>query len=138
MNKAVVGFEERPHISDLALFVWADLMSELFVQAGKGLGELLKPDFAEDDEHFQISIPCEAIDLESLLVAFLSEILYLNDKMQILYTPISARIEEYRLTARMEGKRVARAGREIKAATYSDLQIIKTRTGFETTIVFDI
>jgi len=138
MNKETNGYEERAHPADLAMFVWAVSLSELFVQAGKGMGELLKPEVSEDEVLYQTRILCEAADIESLLVAFLSEILYCLDEKQILFIPSKVRIEQNRLTASLEGRQVTRSGREIKAVTYSNLQIRKTRSGFETTIVFDI
>lgn len=137
MNKTINGFEERAHPADLALYVWADSLSELFIQAAKGMAYLLKAGL-QDGEPCTTGITCEAVDTESLLIEFLSELLYIVDEQRLLFIPTRVRMEQNHLTADLLGQKVITTGREIKAATYSNLQISKTRTGFETTIVFDI
>jgi len=42
------------------------------------------------------------------------------------------------LSGEMQGRKIVGVGREIKAATFHNLEIVSTHNGYETVIVFDI
>ena len=138
MSSSQSGYQERPHTADIALHVWAGTLSDLFRQAGMGLGEMLKARVDETAEVTHASLTLQEIDPESLLVAFISELLYFFEQDGVLLTPTEVLLENDRLDARLEGRPVVDAGREIKAVTYSDLRILQVDGKFETTLVFDI
>jgi len=131
------GFLEIPHSADLALQVWAASLSGLFIQAAKGMYCLLRIENHEGSEVFR-KMDMQEIDFENLLVSFLNELLVdlqLNKKV---YDQFHLEINHPELIGDLTGKKISGVGREIKAVTYHDLKIAKTKSGFQTTIVFDI
>jgi SHS2 domain-containing protein len=131
------GFLEIPHSADLALQVWAADPSGLFIQAARGMYGLLR---IENDEKIKVTrkLDIREIDLENLLVSFLNELL--NDLQQNhqVYDQFHLEIDQSILIGELTGKMIRSVGREIKAVTYHDLKIISTKSGVQTTIVFDI
>ncbi len=79
-------------------------------------------------------------DIESLLVDFLSEALYLSDVHNEAYLNLAIDVlSDTRIIAHVEG--VAITGfeeSEIKAVTYDDLKIVQKDGIWQTDIVFDI
>ncbi|HNZ13767.1 MAG TPA: archease, partial [Anaerolineaceae bacterium] len=73
------GYREISHTADWALQVWAPDLSGLLVQAARGMTALLDLQLAEAPrlEHL---LTLDAADPESLLVSFLTEILYINEQ----------------------------------------------------------
>jgi SHS2 domain-containing protein len=143
-------FEVLPHTADLKIRAYGSTLKELFNNALKGMFTSIHPltslcSYVHDrlvcaalpQQH---SIEVTAPDLESLLVNFLSEALYLSDANDEAY--LQADIED--LTDQhikaiiygvaVEGFEVV----EIKAVTYHDLKIEKIDGLWQTDIVFDI
>ena len=79
-----------------------------------------------------------APDAESLLVAFLSELVYLEEQENLVFDRFDLEIYDRRLKVNMEGAPVERVDKAIKAVTYHNLKIEKTDRGLEATIVFDV
>ncbi len=136
------GSEELQHTADWSLRVWAGDLSALFEEAARGLNELagVKPSGGKRvKRHFETEAP----DAESLLVAFLSELIYYQEQQHIGFSIFDIRIfdmpnNEYRISADMEGAPIRSIGKPIKAVTYHNLKIEKTARGLEAEIVFDV
>ena len=131
------SFLEIPHSADLALQVWAASLSGLFIQAARGMVSLLRIDNSEGSEVYR-KIELQEIDLENLLVSFLNELLNDLQQNKKVYDQFRLEISHSELTGNLTGKTICGVGREIKAVTYHDLRIVKTKIGYQTTIVFDI
>jgi SHS2 domain-containing protein len=80
----------------------------------------------------------EAPDAESLLVAFLSELVYLQEQENLAFDRFELQIHERQLKVDMQGGPVERVDKAIKAVTYHNLRIARTDRGLEATIVFDV
>ncbi len=80
----------------------------------------------------------ESPDVESLLVAFLSELVYYQEQENLIFDVFDLKVTEQSLKVQMEGAPIASVEKAIKAVTYHNLNIEKTSEGFETTIVFDV
>ena len=132
------GFEEREHTADVSIFVWADTIENLFAQAGKAMVEILKPDYKPETDTIRLSISVQGEDLESLLVAYLSELIFLLDERNLVFSEHEIQINVNQLEAQITGREIRNVEREIKAATYSNLMIEKTVEGYSTQVVFDI
>ncbi len=133
-----VCFEEVEHTADWAYRVWGKTLSELFVQATLGLYSLAGLELAEDDVQSR-EIRLQGVDAESLLVAWLNELLYLHesenlaaDKFEII------NLDQQHLYVRIMLMPVQRWQKEIKAVTYNNLSIRNTEFGLETTLVLDV
>jgi len=131
------GFREIAHTADWALKVWAENLESLLVTALQGMYTLMEVEI-EGVAPLETQIELSALDPESLLVSFLSEVLYLSEIHRAVYDVASIHLDGLDLKAALVGKPVHSQRKEIKAVTYHHLRIDRTDTGLETTIVFDV
>ena len=75
---------------------------------------------------------------ESLLVAFLSELVYLQEHEGLAFDQIDIQISGHRLAAELGGAKVGSIDKSIKAVTWHNLKIENTARGLEVEIVFDV
>jgi len=131
------GFEELPHTADWAVRVWAGSLPELFVEAARAMNTLsgVKP---APGPRCRRTIAANAPDVESLLVAFLSELVYLVEHEKLAFDIFKVDIQDTQLKVSMSGLPILSLGKSIKAVTYHNLLIRKTGRGFQTEIVFDV
>ena len=131
------GFREVEHTADWELEVWAPDYASLFEQAARGMYVLSDTRLEASPRKSRI-LELSAPDPESLLVTFLSELLYLAERERIGFDRFDLRLENHRLVANLEGSPLASQSKEIKAVTFHNLAIRKTRRGLEANIVFDV
>ena len=137
-NLQSIGFAEVDHTADWAYRVWGDTLATLFVQAAIGLYALAGIHLATDPPVVR-EIDLHGIDYESLLVAWLNELLYLRESENLGFNQFKIlQLDPQHLTVQMQGAPVQRWSKFIKAVTYNDLSIQTTARGFETTIVMDV
>jgi SHS2 domain-containing protein len=131
-------FEEIEHTADIAIHVWGRDLAELFANAAYGMAcQLADPD--EVGQTVERAIELEAYDGETLLVAWLGELLYLGERDDCVFVEFDVlEITRTRLRAVARGGPVQEHQGHIKAVTFSDLEIRRTDAGYETTIVFDV
>ncbi len=132
------GYQEIVHTADWALRVWAASLPELFRQAALGMYFLLEAAPTGDGERHTLILTLTAVDAESLLVSFLSELLYICENDNLAFDQFEIAITHGELEAKLTGGRLESMRPEIKAVTYHDLNILKSQAGYETTIVFDV
>jgi len=137
MNSNVAGYQEIEHTADWELRVWAPDISTLFEQAALGMYSLAgvvlksKPLISQ-------RIKIQNIDLEGLLVDFLSELLYISEVDNVAFNTFNIHIEGEYLFADLKGAPLASLTKEIKAVTYHNLEINQAASHFEVSIVFDV
>jgi SHS2 domain-containing protein len=137
MNEPGFGFEEIEHTADWALHVWAPDQSILFSQSAVGMYWLMQTSL-QAEPRVTRAIDLEGGDHESLLVSFLSELLYIGEMEGLGFDRLDVKITGPRLHAQVEGAPIAEIKKEIKAVTYHNLAILSTSRGYEVTIVFDV
>ena len=138
MNKFLgkAGYREVEHTADIAIAVTGDSLSSLFTQATRAMAEIARVEVLKKIEGiFQNSI--EATYVESLLVAFLNELVFLLESN---HWPIIKRIEicQHHLTYSYHLCHCTVKGHEIKAVTYNLVEIIEHAGLYSTMIVFDV
>jgi SHS2 domain-containing protein len=137
MDETPAGFKEIAHTADWQLDAWAPDLPGLLEQAARGMyalaGVRLDPG-PPQARHLAL----KAEDAESLLVAFLSELLYYGEQEGLAFDRFSLRVEGSRLEADIEGRPIAALEKEIKAVTYHNLNIRQSPRGLEVSIVFDV
>jgi SHS2 domain-containing protein len=132
-----MGFEEISHNADWSVRVWAVDLPSLFIEAARAMNSLAGTVLGRGPRLHQ-AFEAEAPDAESLLVAFLSELVYYQEQQNIAFDDFDLRIATQWLKVEMEGAEIASSDKAIKAVTYHNLKIEKTDRGLETTIVFDV
>jgi SHS2 domain-containing protein len=131
-------WEEVDHTADWALRVTGRSLPALFENAARGMMSLLGGE-ADPGVPYQRAIRLQAPDRVILLVDWLNELLYFIESDGILFTEINVRrLVDTTLEAEVRGGRGRHLRRHIKAATYHQLAIRDTPTGYETVIVFDV
>jgi len=133
----VSGFKEIRHTADWALIVWAPNLEELFCQAAQGMIWLMGIEISSG-ERVTRSISLTELDAESLLVAFLNEILFIMESESIGFDRYTLTINESTLSGQLTGAALAGYQKAVKAVTYNAIEITKNPHGLETTIVFDV
>ncbi len=133
-------YREIEHTADWALKVWAPTREALFTEAARGMYALLRARRSEPAARAAVHvIEVSAQDYESLLVAWLQELLYDTETEGSVFTEF--RIEVLTptyLRAEVSGVPLGQLDKTIKAVTYHNLNIRHVPQGFEVTIVFDV
>jgi len=132
------GYYEIPHIADLALHVGGSSPEELLLHAAQGLTALMRCEPARESEPVEYQIELSAPDLESLLIDWLNEIIYLATEKSFYPNKFGiAAIVNNTLRATVGGSSPARICQYVKAATFHGLALANT-AGYQVTIVFDV
>lgn len=132
------GFEEVEHTADWAYRVWAPDRRSLFLQAIQGLYALVEAEFVARPRVTR-TVQLRGIDYESLFVAWLNELLHFREEENLGFDRIQiTRLEPNTLEANLSGSAIRQWKKDIKAATYHNLAIVRTESGFEATIVLDV
>lgn len=136
-DRSTVGYQEVAHTADWELHVWAPDMPTLLSQAAKGMYALADTRLAKG-ERLERSFEIDFFDRETLLVRFLSELLYYGEMEQVAFDDFQLKIEADQLQARLQGAPIAAQSKEIKAVTYHRLDVRQSDAGLEVNIVFDV
>lgn len=135
-------FEEIEHTADYALRVRGADLARLLEHAARGLYRMLQPDeVAALGEAAPLTreIDLRAEDREGLLVAWLEELAYLAEMHGLVFARSSVTTRgDTHLTARLWEGRIARGLRHVKAVTYHNLAVRRSRRGLEATVVLDV
>jgi len=135
-------FEELFHTADWSLRVWAADMTNLFVETARGMNALTGFKLAEKPR-VRRTFTASAPDAESLLVSFLSELVYFaeQDLLAFDHFTLNLDLEDGQpcyLNAMLRGAPILSLDKVIKAVTYHNLHIQQTERGYEIEIVFDV
>ena len=135
------GFEELQHTADWAVRVWADEIPGLFVESARAMYSLSGAKRAAGQRQIKMANGWGP-DLESLLVAFLSELIFYAETESLSFPTIVFRLKPegggHRYEARLEGWPAVWMNKPIKAVTYHNLRLSRTERGHEVEIVFDV
>ena len=132
-------YEWLEHPADIKIRSFGKSLPELFSNSALGMMAFL---YGKDIEKIEVTevkkIEIQADDLESLLVDWLSELLYLSNTTYRAYTKYDfKKLNKKELLAEVSSAR-AEAQDDIKAVTYHDLSIKKNKAVYEAVIVYDI
>lgn len=126
------------HTADVKIQAFGKTKEELFLNAMKGMGAVLKPKRETQNAKRKISV--KSLDLNALLVDFLSEALYLVQTNKEIYNQVKfTEFFDRELEGELNGNKVESFGEDIKAVTHHGLKVEKNKQGlWEATILFDI
>jgi len=132
------GFREIAHTADWELEVWAPDLTGLLEQAARGMfaisGTRLQP-----GERQKRSLELQALDAESLLVRFLSELLWLGEQENLAFDAYWFTLNPgWKLHVELTGAHITSQEKEIKAVTYHKLVIRRKYHGLAVNIIFDV
>ncbi len=130
-------FEEIEHTADWAFRAFGATLPELFENAARALLSL--EGAAEQPTTVTRDVRVEGIDYESLLVNWLSELLYLQETRGETYHEFSiTELTATSLIAQIAGGPAGPLNKYVKAITYHNLEIKQTPEGWQATVVVDV
>lgn len=130
-------WQEIEHTADLALHLWAVDLPDLFATAARGMFAFVATSDATAPTR-AVPVTLEALDVETLLIDWLNELLYWTEIAGLAFTAFEfEHLTPTHLTATAYSKPIAEYRKYVKAATFHDLAVIETPEGYETEIVFD-
>jgi len=133
-------FEEIPHTADWSFRAFGRDLRELFANAAFAMFTLegaVPP--AAGAAEISRRVAVEGIDYESLLVNWLSELLYWQEQARETYHRfVIEKISPTELCAEIFGTPRGKIEKIIKAATYHNLKIEQTAEGWQVVVVVDV
>jgi SHS2 domain-containing protein len=136
-----MSFELRDHTADVAVAATGDALGDLFAAVADGLAAAHHEDPPDAGDRFDVSVIAEARD--SLLFDYCDELIYQRDVRSVLPVDNRASVEqrdgEWYLDGSARGVPLSDiAAREVKAVTYSEMDIEETDDGWRAYVVFDV
>lgn len=150
-------YEILPHPAELRLRIYGKTVEELFINAAEAMADILKRDLKSKEvqppqinrQYLEVEpLNIKSVDINSLLVDFLSEILAKSqiNKCVYLISGLKLNAKRYALNTICTGYPVDRFDEDIKAVTYQDVNIqleseilnLKSKKVWQTDLVFDI
>lgn len=135
MNK----YEILEHKADLKIRAFGKTKEGLFQNMLLGMNESQKPEI-KGKKKIKREIKIKSLDLPSLLVDFLSEVLYLTQVNKEVYLDVKfKKFSDAELKVKLLGQKIERLGEDIKAVTYHNLNVHQKKDKtWEATVLFDI
>ena len=138
-------FEILEHTADIGIMAYGKTKREVFINAAKGMFEIIAGETKNLKENFYDKIKLEADNLEGLLFAWLNELLYISETKLVILNKFEIKdLSNNRIGAEVKGMKINRLGskikKEIKAATYHRLEIKKDEKSglWRAQVIFDI
>lgn len=128
---------EVPHTADAAIDVFGRSLDEMFKNAAFGMLSIMEINIQEEDLGYENLVLIED-DIESLLIAFLSEILFMVEQKRHYPSNVQVKISGFQLKSTFQSFPINFYDKEIKAVTFNQLNIMHVNDRFQTRIVFDI
>lgn len=135
-------YEIFDHTADLGIRVTGGTLSDLFLNAGTALFDLIgEPDC--QGKRYPIPLTVTGEDEVELLINWLRELLYLFNGKDLVVGHIEIlRVRDLTLSARAYGTKVDfdtfDFKYDIKAVTYHQARVRRCKDGYEATVVFDL
>ncbi|MGB6606695.1 MAG: archease [Atribacterota bacterium] len=138
-------FEILEHTADIGIAAYGKTRKEVFINAAKGMFEIIAGENKNPKENFYDKIKLEADNLEGLLFAWLNELLYISETRLVILNKFHIKeLSDFQIKAEIEGMKInppsIKIEKEIKAATYHRLEIKKDEESglWRAQVIFDI
>ena len=119
-------YEELEHTADVGIRAYGKSLGELFANAAEGMFSLIA-DLRKVKPVGQVEIRLSADDLATLMVRWLTELLYLHETQRLLLRSFAVRIEGTAMRAKARGEAIDKDRHElglvIKAVTFHNLRV---------------
>lgn len=139
-------FEFLDHTSEAKFRAYGKTLEECFENSARALFSIMVS-LDKVKSKVKINFEVESEDLKSLLFDFLEELIILKDSEGFLLKEIKVEINEinktnkkYKLKAHCSGDKVGNyeTGADVKAVTYDDMKVEKSKSEWMTQVVVDV
>ena len=132
-------FEPLEHTADAGIRAYGRTLDELFANAAAGMFSLMA-DLKAVKPIGEYEVTVKANDLQTLLVDFLSELLYIHETQKVLLSEFEVKVTGLAVDARVRGERIDRARHKlhmmVKAVTYHGIEVDPEKG--EAQVIFDV
>jgi SHS2 domain-containing protein len=135
------NYELIEHTADIGIRVKAKDLPGLFKNAAGAMFEIIAEKNRESKKQKKIKLKQQADNLEELFINWLNELLSLSAVKKIIFTDYQIhQLEKNSLEAILIGQEMKdfKINTEVKAATYHQLKIEKTDSGWQAEVIFDV
>jgi len=134
-----VRYEEIEHTADVAIRAYGSTLDELFANAAEGMFSLIA-DLDSVKAVGEVEVRLEAEEIPTLLLRWLSELLYIHETQRLLFSSFEVRVVGTSLQGRARGEAIDKKRHElklvIKAVTRHGLTVDPEKGIAE--VIFDI
>lgn len=136
-----MSYTLREHTADVAVEATADSLDGVFSSVAEGLAAAMCEGFPDDGDRFELTRTAES--REALLFDYLDELIYQRDVRAVLPVENAATVSEttagWTVEASARGIPLdAITAREVKAVTYSEMELEPTDVGWYAYVVLDV
>ncbi len=135
-------YELIEHTADVGIKVKGNDLKELFRNAAAAMFDIIaEKKEPEIKKQAEIKIEQKADDLEELFVNWLNELLSLSATKELIFSDFQInKINKNTLQAIAIGEDIKnyRVNTEVKAATYHQLKLEQTKTGWQVELILDV
>ena len=138
-------FEMLEHTADIGIAAYGKTKREVFINAAKGMFEIIAGETKNLKENFYDKIKLEADNPEGLLFAWLNELLYISETKLVILNKFEIKdLSNNKIEAEVRGMKInppsVKIKKEIKAVTYHRLEIKKDEESglWRARVIFDI
>jgi len=136
-----VSYELRDHTADVAVEAEGRSFDAVAAAVADGLAAAMCDDVPAEGERFEVRVDAES--REALLFDYLDELIYQRDVRGVLPVDndveIDKRDDRFKLEGSARGVPLSSvSAREIKAVTYSEMEVRETAEGWRAYVVFDV
>lgn len=136
-----MSFDLREHTADVAVEATGPDLDAVFAAVADGLAAAMCEDVPDAGERFSLTVTAES--REALLFDYLDDLIYERDVRSVLPVANEASVrqigDEWECEATARGVPLSEiTAREIKAVTYSEMDLSETETGWRAYVVFDV
>ena len=140
-----MSFALRDHTADVAVEATGGDLNAVFGAVADGMAAAMAESIPDDGDRFSLSVTAES--REALLFDYLDELIYERDVRVVLpvdneatvTAPSGADSDEWRVEATARGVPLdAVEARDLKAVTYSEMDLSETADGWHAYVVFDV
>jgi SHS2 domain-containing protein len=136
------NYELIEHTADIGIKVKGKDLKELFKNSALAMLDIMAEiGKSKVKKHQKIKIEQKADNLEELFINWLNELLSLSATKELIFSDFQIdKVDRNTLQATVIGEDIKnyKVNTEIKAATYHQLRLEKTSSGWQAQIIFDV
>jgi SHS2 domain-containing protein len=136
-----MSYDLREHTADVAVEATADSLGAVFAAVAEGMAAAMCDDVPDGGTRRDLAVTAEG--REALLFDYLDELIYERDVHSVLPVDNEATVttdaDEWHLDGSYRGVPLSEVtARDLKAVTYSEMDVSETAEGWHAYVVFDV
>jgi SHS2 domain-containing protein len=135
-----MGYELREHTADVAVEATGTALGATFGAVADGMAAAMCDAIPDSGDKYEITVTAESRD--ALLFDYLDELIYERDTRSVLPVDNTGTVDrngEWRFEGTYRGVDLSEVtARDLKAVTYSEMDITETADGWRAYVVFDV